>query len=164
MNAGKKAILWTVGFILFIFFTTCAFTISQGQHGILLRLGKLVHGASADEVLVLNPGFHLKLPFIESAKIFDTRIQTLDIKSSRIVTREKKDVMVDYYVKWRIVNLPEYFKATNGNSFQVDTLLDQLFNTVLRAEFGKRNISDLVSGERNDVMAILKKRAAENAA
>src|SRR3990167_3366692 len=164
MNAGKKAILWTVGFILFIFFTTCAFTISQGQHGILLRLGKLVHGASADEVLVLNPGFHLKLPFIESAKIFDTRIQTLDIKSSRIVTKEKKDVMVDYYVKWRIENIATYFKATSGNEFKAETLLEQQLNTLLRAQFGKRTISDVVTGGRDDVMGVLREKAEIQAA
>lgn len=141
-----------------------AFVVNEGQSALVLRLGKLTSNSETKKVDVIGPGLHFEIPLIYQVKNFDTRLQTLDIKSSRIVTREKKDVMVDYYVKWRIVNLPEYFKATSGNTFQVDTLLEQLFNTVLRAEFGKRNISDLVSGERNDVMAILKKRAAENAA
>ena len=138
------------------------YIVQEGESALLLRLGKLE--TSQGQVKVIKPGLHFKVPLIYEAKIFDTRLQTLAIRSSRMVTREKKDVMVDYYVKWRISNLPEYFKATNGDSYQVNTLLEQLFNTVLRAEFGKRNISDLVSGERDDVMAILKKRAAQKTA
>ncbi len=140
------------------------FTVNEGEEALLLRLGELTTNSQSGQVRVIGPGLHFKIPFIYQVKIFDTRLQTLDIQSSRMVTREKKDVMVDYYVKWRIKNLPLYFKTTGGNAYQVDTLLEQQFNTVLRAEFGKRKISDLVSGEREDVMAILKKRAAESAA
>jgi modulator of FtsH protease HflC len=140
------------------------FVVNEGENALLLRLGKLTTDRKTEAVNVIEPGLHFKIPFIYQVKIFDTRLQTLDIKSSRMVTREKKDVMVDYYVKWRINNLPVYYKATGGNALQVDTLLEQQFNTVLRAEFGKRKISDLVSGERNDVMAILKKRATKGVA
>ena len=81
-----------VGLLLLI---SGVFTINQGQHGIVLRLGRLVEDPKTHEVRVLAPGIHLKMPFIESVRLFDTRIQTLDIKSSRIVTKEKKDVIVD---------------------------------------------------------------------
>ncbi|MDF1757795.1 MAG: protease modulator HflC [Legionellaceae bacterium] len=159
-----KLIFASVGFFLLLFFTACTFTINQGQHAILLRLGKIVHASSEpDDVLVLSPGFHLKMPFIESVRIFDTRIQTLDIKSSRIVTKEKKDVMVDYYVKWRINNIAGYFKATSGNEFKAETLLEQQLNTLLRAQFGKRTISDVVTGGRDDVMDVLRDKAEEQA-
>ena len=150
MSRMKLVGLIVVVFGMILFSST--FTVDEGQHGLLLRLGKLTTDAKTGKVNLINPGLHIKVPFIYQVKIFDTRLQTLDIKSSRMVTREKKDVMVDYYVKWRINNLPAYFKATGGNTYQVDTLLEQQFNTVLRAEFGKRNISDLVSGERDDVM------------
>ena len=148
-------------FLLIVF--SGMFTVNEGENALLLRLGELTTNSDG-QVKVIGPGLHFKIPFVYQVKIFDTRLQTLDIQSSRMVTREKKDVMVDYYVKWRIDNLPLYFKATGGNAFQVDTLLEQQFNTVLRAEFGKRKISDLVSGERDDVMQILKKRAAQSAA
>jgi len=138
------------------------FTINQGQQGILLRLGRLVNNDKG-EVKVLNPGLHFKMPFVDNARIFDARIQTMDIKSTRIVTREKKDVMVDYYVKWRIENLAQYFKSTGGNEFKAETLLEQQLNTLLRAQFGKRTISDVVSGGRDDVMLVLRNAAEKQA-
>lgn len=158
-----KMILTSIAFLALLFFISCVFTITQGQHGIKLRLGKLVHGDKADEVLVLSPGLHFKYPLIETIKIFDTRIQTLDIKSSRIVTKEKKDVMVDYYVKWRISNLARYLTATSGNEFKAETLLEQQLNTLLRAQFGKRTISEVVTGGRDDVMEVLRENAEAQA-
>lgn len=145
---------------LLMFFST-VFTIQQGQHGLLLRLGKLVIDKKSNQTKILNPGIHFKMPFISHYRTFDTRLQTLDIKSSRIVTKEKKDVIVDYYIKWRIADLPYYFKATGGNEFKAENLLSQKLNTSLRAEFGKRTIADVVSGERDDVMEILLKKASQ---
>jgi membrane protease subunit HflC len=153
-------ILLVLGILLGL---TSAFTINQGQNAILLRLGRLVIDKNTTEVKILSPGLHAKMPFIESVRTFDTRIQTLDIKSSRIVTKEKKDVIVDYYVKWRIENLARYFKSTGGNQFKAETLLEQQLNTYLRAQFGKRTISDVVSGGRDDLMAILRERAEQQA-
>jgi membrane protease subunit HflC len=158
-----KIILSVSACAILLLLITSLFTITQGQHGILLRLGRLVNDSSTQQVRILNPGLHIKLPFIEIVRIFDTRIQTLDIKSSRIVTKEKKDVIVDYYVKWRIEDLARYFKATGGNQFKADTLLEQQLNTSLRAEFGRRTISDLVSGGRNDMTGILRAHAEQQA-
>lgn len=161
MRLGKIIGGVLVAFILLLL--TSVFTITQGYHGILLRLGKLVKDSETGNALILNPGLHLKLPFIENVRIFDTRLQTLDIKSSRIVTKEKKDVIVDYYVKWRIHNLSQYFRTTGGNQFKAETLLEQQLNTSLRAQFGRRTISDLVSGERDDVMEVLQEKAEQQA-
>lgn len=77
-------------FLILLFLLTSVFTITQGQQGILLRLGRLVNDESTNKVKVLNPGLHFKVPFIENVRIFDTRIQTMDIKSTRIVTKEKR--------------------------------------------------------------------------
>ena len=93
----------------FIVAASSMYVIYEGQHGILLRLGKMVVDSETDKPAVQGPGLHFKLPFIMNARVFDTRLQTLDKKSSRIVTAEKKDVLVDYYIKWRIENLPLYF-------------------------------------------------------
>lgn len=149
--------------VILLLASTVLFTIKQGQSGIVLRLGRLVLDSKTGECLVLTPGLHIKWPILDSVRVFDTRIQTLDIKSSRIVTKEKKDVMVDYYVKWKIEDLAQYFKATSGNSFKAETLLEQQLNTSLRAQFGKRTISDVVSGGRDDVMDVLRERAERQA-
>ncbi len=129
MNASK-IVLSIAAFILLVILSSCMFTITQGQSAILLRLGRLVIDAQTKNVRILEPGLHFKMPFVESIRAFDTRIQTLDIKSSRIVTKEKKDVIVDYYVKWQIHDLAAYFKATGGNQFKAETLLEQQLNTV----------------------------------
>jgi len=161
MNATKTT-LSIFGVLLLILLFSSVFTVTEGQRGIILRLGRLVNDGDTQQVKVLNPGLHLKTPFIESVRIFDTRVQTMDIKSTRIVTKEKKDVMVDYYVKWQITNLSQYFKSTGGNEFKAETLLEQQLNTLLRAQFGKRTISEL-SGGRDDVMGLLRKAAEKQA-
>ncbi|MEI6095053.1 MAG: protease modulator HflC [Gammaproteobacteria bacterium] len=163
MKASNLVITTILVFFL-ILGSTALFTIKQGQHSIVLRLGRLVLDPQTNACLVLGPGLHMKWPLLDSVRIFDTRIQTLDIKSSRIVTKEKKDVMVDYYVKWQIEDLAQYFKATGGNAFKAETLLEQQLNTSLRAQFGKRTISDVVSGGgRDDVMDVLRERAERQA-
>jgi membrane protease subunit HflC len=158
-----KTTLSIVTIFVLIILIASIFTVTQGQHGILLRLGRLVNDNKTGQVRILSPGLHIKTPFIESVRLFDTRIQTLDIKSSRIVTKEKKDVIVDYYVKWRIVDLARYFKSTGGNEFKAETLLEQQLNTSLRAEFGKRTISVLVSGDRDDITTLLSAKAEQQA-
>ncbi|KTD48507.1 HflC protein [Legionella rubrilucens] len=162
MNAMKTTV-GILGFFVLILFLASVFTITQGEHGLLLRLGRLVEEGKSGQVKILGPGLHVKTPFIESVRIFDTRLQTLDIKSSRIVTKEKKDVIVDYFVKWRIDNLARYYKATGGNEFKAETLLEQQLNTFIRAEFGKRFIADVVSGSRDDVMEVLRTKAQQQA-
>ncbi len=162
MKSAYKALV-TLAILVFLFSITTVFTINEGQQGILLRLGRLVHDTQTDNVKVLTPGLHFKIPFIENVRVFDTRIQTMDIKSTRIVTKEKKDVMVDYYVKWQIINLAQYFKSTGGNEFKAETLLEQQLNTLLRAQFGKRTISEVVSGGRDDVMDLLRSAAEKQA-
>ena len=162
MNATKITLGVLIFGVLMVIFSS-VFTINQGQHGIILRLGRLVIDKNTDKVKILSPGLHIKMPFIENVRIFDTRIQTLDIKSSRIVTKEKKDVLVDYYVKWRIEDLARYFKATGGNQFKAETLLEQQLNTYLRAQFGTRTISNVVSGGRDDLTEVLRQRAEEQA-
>ena len=162
MKNTSKA-LGAVLILMFLLFLVSVFTVSEGQQGIILRLGRLVNDSGTNKVKVLNPGLHFKVPFIESVRIFDTRIQTMDIKSTRIVTKEKKDVMVDYYVKWHITDLAQYFKSTGGSEFKAETLLEQQLNTLLRAQFGKRTISEVVSGGRDDVMALLRTAAEKQA-
>lgn len=160
---GFKSIVLASLCLCFIIFLASLFTITQGESALMLRLGRLVTDKNSDAPRILHPGLHYKWPFIEQVRVFDTRLQTLDIKSSRIVTREKKDVIVDYLVKWRIEDLGRYFRATSGNQLKAETLLEQQLNTSLRAEFGKRTISELVTGGRDDVMDELRNQAEKQA-
>lgn len=161
---ASKSILGILAFVVLMVFLTSVYTIYQGEHAILLRLGRIVQDPATGQAKVVAPGLHLKTPFIENVRVFDTRMQTLDIKSSRIVTKEKKDVIVDYYVKWRIKDLARYYTSTGGNELKAQTLLEQQLNTSLRAEFGKRTIREVVSGGRDDVMDILRVNAERGAA
>ena len=95
---------------------------------------------------------HFKLPFIDSVRRLDARIQTLDGSPDRFVTSEKKDLIVDSYVKWRIDDFARYYLSTGGNKLQAEALLKQKVNNGLRSEFGTRTIAQIVSGERSALM------------
>lgn len=145
---------------LLIYFST--YTITEGQQALLLRLGTIETDTKGNP-LVENPGLHFKIPFITQVKLFDMRLQTLDIQSSRIVTAEQKDVIVDYYAKWRINNVVLYYTRTSGDPQQASLLLEQQLNDGLRAEFGRRTISDVVSDDRATIMNALSQQANANA-
>lgn len=139
------------------------FTVQEGQQALVSRLGRLQTDAQ-HQPMVFKPGLHFKIPLFSSALIFDTRIQTLDIESSRIVTAEKKDVLVDYYVKWRISNLAKYYTSTSGDVTRAQVLLQQQVNNSLRAQFGTRTIPEVVSDDRSAVMKSLRVDADKSAA
>jgi membrane protease subunit HflC len=133
-----------------------AFTVKQWELAIKLRLGEIV---DAD----YKPGLHWMIPIVNNVKIFDGRIQTLDARPQRFLTIEKKDVIVDTFVKWRIANVGQYYRSTSGNSLRTSSLLAERINASLRDEFGKRTIVEVVSGERAEIMALLTKDADEKA-
>jgi len=112
----------------------------------------------------MEPGLHIKWPFIDEIRSFDTRLNMLDIKSSRIVTSEKKDVLVDFYVEWKIEDLELFYTRTEGNKAKAEILLSQKSIDGLRAEFGRSTIKDVVSGTRLELMEKLRKFTDENAA
>ena len=161
MNIIKQAGLIFV-FVIVVALFSSAYTIQEGERGLLLRLGEIVTNDTGKAV-VLDPGLGFKTPFLNQVRIFDIRIQTLAVQSSRILTQEQKYVLVDYYNKWRIENLPLYYQRTGGDDLRAPTLLQQQVNDALRAAFGQRTITDLVSGERVNVMGLLKDSANETA-
>ncbi|MFP4712452.1 protease modulator HflC [Pasteurella multocida] len=126
--------------------------ISEGTRGIMLRFSK-VHRDADNKVVVYNPGLHFKIPFIDSIKILDARIRTLDGQADRFVTVEKKDLLVDSYVKWRISDFGRFYTATGGGDYaQASNLLRRKVNDRLRSETGSRTIKDIVSGTRGELM------------
>lgn len=160
---GSLKFLWLIIIIILLLLAYGSmFSVYEGQQALILRLGKLQKNAQGQPEM-LKPGLHFKVPLITRALIFDTRIQTLDIESSRIVTAEKKDVLVDYYVKWRIVNLAEYYKSTGGDAARAEILLRQQVNNSLRAQFGQRTIPEVVSDDRSVIMTTLRQQADASA-
>lgn len=129
------------------------FEVKEGERAIVIQFGKVQRDATTGDTVVFEPGLHFKLPFIDSVKKLDARIQTLDGTPDRFVTSEKKDLIVDSYVKWRIKDFASYYLTTGGgNTLQAEALLKQKVNNGLRSEFGTRTISQIVSGERSALM------------
>ncbi|MGP9801973.1 protease modulator HflC [Rheinheimera sp. NSM] len=152
------AIIVVVGFI----FLSALFVVPEGQRGIVIQFGKIQRDAEQN-VVVYEPGLHFKLPLIETVRKLDARVQTLDDAQDRFVTAEKKDLLVDSYVKWRIKDFGAYFLSTGGNTAQAEVLLKQYINNGLRTEFGARTIQEIVSGERTQLMERALQQAGEAA-
>ncbi|WP_017443720.1 protease modulator HflC [Gayadomonas joobiniege] len=127
------------------------FVVSEGERSIVSQFGK-VKRDSQDRTVVYEPGLHFKIPLIEKVRILDARIQTLDSESDRFVTSEKKDLIVDSYVKWRIQDFEQYYLKTSGIKSNAEALLARKFNNGLRSEIGTRTIAEIVSGERDELM------------
>lgn len=155
MSSNKLGVL-VVAILAVIGVSLSAFTVKQWELAIKLQLGEIVDAE-------YKPGLHWMIPFVNNVKIFDGRIQTLDANPQRFLTGEKKDVIVDSFVKWRIANVGQYYRSTGGSPLRTATLLAERINTSLRDEFGKRTIVEVVSGERAEIMALLTKEADEKA-
>jgi len=124
------------------------FSVSQTEKAIKFRLGEIVKNDYA-------PGLHFKLPFINNIKKFDSRIQTMDAKPERFLTAEKKNVIVDSFVKWRIANVSTFYTSVAGDIDQANLRLDQIIKDAFRSEFSKRNIKQLISTDRSAIREIL---------
>ena len=138
---------------LLILAVSSVFVINEGQRGIVFQFSKIKRDSTTHEMMVYKPGLHFKIPFIETVRKLDARIQTLDEPADRFVTAEKKDLMVDSFVKWRIVNFATYYLRTGGSLENARALLKQKVNNGLRTEFGTRTIKEIVSGDRSAIMS-----------
>jgi len=137
---------------LLMLIISSVFVINEGQRGIVFQFSKIKRDSQTDKMIVFEPGLHFKIPFIESVRKIDARIQTLDEAPDRFVTSEKKDLMVDSYAKWKIVDFSTYFLRTSGSIENAKALLKQKINNGLRTEFGTRTITEIVSGDRSTLM------------
>jgi len=132
------------------------FTVQEWQKAILFRLGEIVRTD-------FKPGLHFKMPFINNVRLFDGRILTLDARPERFLTKEKKNVLVDSFVKWRIQDVGRFYTSTGGDEARANSRLSQIIKDSLKSEFGQRTIKEVVSGERRDVMDILTAHANDEA-
>lgn len=124
------------------------FTVSERERAVMFQFGEIVR----DD---FKPGLYFKIPLIQNVRKFDSRVLTLDSEPEEYLTSEKKNVLVDSYVKWRIENVARFFTATGGEVANANLRLAELIKNGLRDEFGKRTIQEVISGERAQIMDLL---------
>ena len=151
---SRQNIIGTLFFLGFFVLSNSIYVISETQRGVLLKFGEVV---KAD----LSPGLHFKVPFVDSVRKFDGRILTVDSTPERFFTQEQKQLIVDSYAKFRVVDTAKYYTATNGEEFRAAALLSQRINDDLRNQVAGRTVQEVVSGERDQLMEAVKARLNE---
>ena len=150
---GKLSRVLVSIIVLLILLSLSTFTVDQREFALVFRLGEIVS-------VKKEPGLYFKTPIVENVKFFDKRILTYESEQpDRFITSEKKNVLVDSYIKWRIMDPSKYYVSVNGDERQAERRITQTVNDGLRAEFGKRTIQEVVSGQRSEIMGILQERA-----
>jgi len=145
MNQNKILMLVVGIFVAVLVIRSSLYTVSETEKAIVVQLGQVKR---ADD----KPGLHFKIPVIQDVRYFDSRILTLDAEPQRYLTKEKKSVIVDSFVKWRIDDTLKFYLTVGGNEIQARALLQQWVNGGLRDQFGARALHDVVSGERQEIM------------
>ncbi len=159
-NKGVLLLYGLIGVAIMVF--TSMFIVDQRQNAIVFRLGEVIS-------VKKEPGLYFKIPVLDNVRFFEVRILTIDTPEPQLfLTSEKKNVAVDLFIKWRITDVRQYYVSivggTGGNGeAQAQTRLLQTINDGLRAEFGKRTVHDVVSGERDKIMDLMRKKASEDA-
>src|SRR5215210_2861150 len=143
--------------VVLIIASLALFVVDQRQNAIVFRLGEVVN-------VKKEPGLYAKVPLLDNVRYFDTRILTIDsAEPERFLTSEKKNVLVDLFVKWRIIDVRNYYVSVGGDEARARTRLLQTINGSLRAEFGNRTVHEVVSGERDKIMELMRQKANEDA-
>lgn len=153
----NASFLLAVVFGLVILLSSSVFTVDQRQYAVVFQLGAI-------RTVLSEPGLAMKWPLVQNVRFYDKRILTLDTpEPERFITAEKKPVLVDAYVKWRIHNVRKFYESLSGGDEVVAaSRLAPIINSSLREEFGKRSVHDVVSGERDKIMAeVLRKTDAD---
>ena len=147
------------GIIVAVFFlgSSAIYIVDQRQQAILFQLGEVID-------VKTEPGLYFKIPIAQNVRFFEKRILTMNTEEpERFITSEKKNVLVDLFVKWRIVDVKRYYISVRGDESLAQTRLAQTINASLRDEFGNRTVHDVVSGERDVIMEIMRQKADSDA-
>jgi membrane protease subunit HflC len=146
--------------IVLILASLSLFIVDQRQNAMVFRLGEVVK-------IEKEPGLYFKIPLLDNVRYFDVRILTIDTaEPEHFLTSEKKNVLVDLFVKWQITDVRQYYGSIivgGGGELQAQTRLLQTINDGLRAEFGNRTVHDVISGERDKIMELMRKKANDDA-
>ncbi len=139
--------------IVFIIGYFSVFKIKEYEQAIVFEFGSI---SRSD----FEPGLHFMIPIMNRVQKFEKRLLNLDQEPQRFLTIEKKDVIVDYYVKWRITDVTAFYTATRGDVLYANGLLGQRINRALRDEFGARTVQEVVAGERSQILDVVKQTTA----
>lgn len=142
---------------LFIVAASTLYYVDEREKAIVFKFGEIIR---SDD----KPGLHFKLPFVNNVQYYDARIQTMDAEPELFLTNEKKNLVVDSFVKWRIKDVAKYYVTVGGQTALARSRLAQVVNNGLRDEFGKRSVNEVISGERVLIMDILTKNTNKEAA
>ncbi len=152
MNS-KFNLLAAIAVTVLIVLAMSIFSVDQRQYALVFQLGEVKR-------VITEPGLNFKIPMIQNVRFFDNRILTLDNNDpERFITSEKKNVLVDSFIKWRIVDPKLYYISVGGDEARAKTRLNQTVNAGLREEFGKRTVHDVISGERDQIMEDMRVKA-----
>lgn len=148
----NKPLIWTAIFILGGLGLSSVFTVTETEYAVRFQLGKIVRND-------YQPGLHFKLPLVNNVRKFDRRILTLDTASERMLTSEQKFVNVDSFVKWRIVDVANFYTSTQGNELVALNRLEQIIRDSMRNQIASRTLVEVVSEERVNIMLAIKDAA-----
>jgi membrane protease subunit HflC len=156
MSKSIGALMVTL-LVVLVVLSASMFTVDQRQNALVFQLGEVVS-------VKTKPGLYFKLPLVQNVRYFDTRILTLDSSDpERFITSEKKNVLVDSFIKWRVIDARQFYVSVGGDETRAQIRLNQTVNDGLRAEFGKRTINEVVSGRREEIMNIIRTKADSDA-
>ncbi len=145
-----KGMMGVIALLIVIFVGFGAvYRVDMRQKAIVFQFGEIVRSDDA-------PGLHFKVPFINNVQKFDARIQTMDAAPESYLTKEKKNLVVDSFVKWRISNAADFYTTLGGLKANAENRLAQRVNDALRQEFGKRSVQQVISGDRVTIMDVVR--------
>ena len=155
--SGKKMIWVVVLVIIVAVGSSTVYYVDEREKAIVFQFGEIVRSKD-------TPGLHFKAPLINNVRYFDSRVQTMDSDPELYLTREKKNLVVDSFVKWRITNASDYYTRLGGLASNARNRLAQRVNDALRREFGNRSVQQVISGDRVEIMDVVRQTTNEEIA
>lgn len=158
MNAFSfRTFYLLIAFAVLILLYNSFYTVQEGERAIILRMGKIQQN-DAHNTSIKMPGLHFKIPLLEQVQIFDLKLQSKEIDDLSIINADNQDVILNYYIKWRISDIPLYFTSTNGNPLRAEVLLEQQVNDLLRESFSKQTMQDLISNPNSNLLQTIQQK------
>lgn len=154
--SSKLPVIAIILFVIALTATGVFYTVDERERAIVFKFGEIIR---SDD----TPGLRMKLPFINNVRYFDARVQTMDAEPELYLTIEKKGLVVDSFVKWRIIDTTKYFVSVGGQTNTASKRLRQLVNDGLKTEFGKRSVNDVISGDRGVIMNVVQENTNREA-
>ncbi|PYZ99893.1 protease modulator HflC [Gammaproteobacteria bacterium 2W06] len=149
-----SAIVAAVVLLLVIGITFGTFTVKETERALKFRLGEVVRTD-------FEPGLYFQIPFVNNVRKVDARVQTLDESPQRFLTSEQKNLIVDTFVKWRVEDIEQYYITVRASPREANLRLSEIVRDGLRAEFGKRTVQEVISGDRSEIMNLLTDAASQ---